>query len=80
MKDYTIFNGRQLSGAVRQELEKKDRIINELLLCMKNPKQVWNCSNETRELVEKGWDSNIPFLSGRIYHSNKDERHTDLRK
>jgi len=27
MKDYTIFNGRLLSGAVRQELEKKDTEI-----------------------------------------------------
>ena len=71
---------RKVLNLSETENERKDRIINELLLCMKNPKQVWNCSNETRELVEKGWDSNIPFLSGRIYHSNKDERHTDLRK
>jgi len=30
MKDYTIFNGRMLSGDVRQELEKKDEEIKRL--------------------------------------------------
>ena len=30
MKDYTIFNGRTLTGDVRQELEKKDKEIKEL--------------------------------------------------
>ena len=30
-KDYTIFNGRKLNGDVRQELEKKDKIIRSLI-------------------------------------------------